>query len=202
MKWKWLVAVIAAVLLAIVAFNYEIFAPNTGDKPHMTGKITGIDGQGRFLVVSKNEYIGTDQQLPEAVWYTMQKDAKIEFEGKKVNAQDVKIGSSVKVWGDGVMLESYPSQTTGVRMEITAKDAGKGDLSGKVTAVQKTGEGVNEVWTLHVDGVKYNLPQFAQVRVKEAHAKHADIKVGDKVKVWFSGYDIGTEKMVTQVMVE
>lgn len=132
----------------------------------------------------------------------MLENADIEYKGKAFKAENVKIGSTVKVWSDGNMLFTYPGKAFGIRFEITAIDPGKGDIRGRVTGVERTGEGVNEIWYVNVDGVKYRLHKFTQVWKKGARSNFTSIKVGDQVKIWFAGYDlIGFEKFVTQVVI-
>ena len=43
---------------------------------------------------------------------------------KAFKAENVKIGSTVKMWSEGMLL-SYPGQTEGIRLKITAIDSGK-----------------------------------------------------------------------------
>lgn len=83
--------------------------------------------------------------------------------------------------------------------EITAIDPGKGDIKGKVTGIEKTD--VNEILYLNVDGVKYRLLKFTQVWKKRARSNVTSIKVGDQIKIWFAGYDLDSEKLVTQVVI-
>ncbi|KQX64890.1 DUF3221 domain-containing protein [Paenibacillus sp. Root444D2] len=183
-------------------FPLNISVYTIGDQPGLTGKITAIDEKGRFLVVSSNKFLDKEMKMPEAAWYTMSDDANIEFEGKPVHARDVRIGSIVKVWSEGMMLTSYPGQTTGLRLEIMTRDNGIGDARGNVTRLEKTGEGVNTERTIEVDGVKHRLLPITQVWVNDENADFSDIEMGESVKIWFAGYEIGPEKIVTQVVIE
>jgi hypothetical protein len=183
-------------------FPLNITLYTIGDQPGMTGKISAIDKAGRLLVISSDKFLDKEKKMPDAVWYAMTDDADITFEGKPLQARDIKIGSSVKVWSEGMMLASYPGQTAGLHLEITAWDAGIGNASGIVTGLEKTGEGVNEELTIEVDGVKHRLITIAKVWFNGENASASDIKVGDRVKIWFAGYEVGPEKMVTQVVIE
>ncbi|MDR6549972.1 DUF3221 domain-containing protein [Paenibacillus qinlingensis] len=165
------------------------------------GKITAIDGKGRFLVVKTDKFINQEKKMPDATWYAMSDDAVIMYEGKKFNVTDMQIGSSVTVWSEGMMLTSYPGQTTGLRLQINTLDDGLGDLSGKVTSVTTSGEGVNLERMLDVDGVKYRMFPFTQVWKDGVLIEAATMKEGDHVKLWFAGYEIGPEKMVTKVVI-
>ncbi len=183
-------------------FPLNISVYTIGEQPHMTGKITAIDEKGRFLVVSSEKFLDKEKKMPDAVWYTMSDDAAIEYAGKPLKQEDVAIGSSAKVWSDGLMLSSYPGQTTGLRLEITEKDDGIGDAKGKVTGLEITGKGVNEERMIEVDGIRYRLVPHARVWLKDKKTDVSEIKTGDTVKLWFSGYELGPEKTVTQVVIE
>ncbi|QGQ94174.1 hypothetical protein EHS13_04255 [Paenibacillus psychroresistens] len=183
-------------------FPLRISVYMIGEQPGMTGKITAIDKEGRFLVISSDRYLDKEEKMPDGAWYGMTDDALITFNGKELQAKDVKIGSSVKVWGEGMMLTSYPGQTSGLRLEITELDNGIGDESGIVTGVEKSGEGVNEEYYIKVDGIKYRLLQNVQVWIKDENVVASVIQIGDRVKIWFAGYELGPEKMVTQVLIE
>jgi hypothetical protein len=94
-----------------------------------------------------------------------------------------------KVWSEGNMEFSYPAQTRGIRLELTAIDSGKGDAIGRLTGIEKSGDGVIEFWYVNVDGVKYRLLNFTQVWKKGALSNVTSIKVGDQINVigrwWF-----------------
>jgi hypothetical protein len=183
-------------------FPLNIRVNTIAEQSGMAGKISAIDKQGRFLVVSSDKFLDTEKKMPDAAWYGMADDADITFEGKPIPKKDVPIGSSVKVWSEGVMLSSYPGQTSGLRLELTAWDDGTGDASGRVTGLEKRGEGVNEGRIIEVDGVKYQQLPIAQVWIKGEMVSVNDLKVGDRVKIWFAGYEIGPEKMVAKVVID
>jgi hypothetical protein len=168
----------------------------------VSGKITAINEKGSFLVVSTDKFIDQEKKMPDAAWYSMSDDATIKFDGKKLQLSEVQIGSTVKVWTDGMMLTSYPGQAAGFRFEIIAVDNGAGEASGKVTGLVTTGEGVNVERFIEIDGVKYRLLPFAQLRKGSGPAQFSDIMVGKQVKIWFAGYDFGTEKFVTKVVLD
>ncbi|WP_199613681.1 hypothetical protein [Paenibacillus alkalitolerans] len=139
-------------------FPLNITVYTIEEQPGISGKITAIDKDGRFLVVSSDKFLDKEEKMPDAAWYAMSDDAEIEFEGKPVNAEDVKIGSSVKVWSEGRTIE--------------------------------------------LDGEKHRLLPIAKVWLNGQASDASDIAVGDAVKIWFAGYEIGPEKMVTQVVIE
>lgn len=183
-------------------FPLNITEYTINEQPGMTGKITAIDDKGRFLVVSSDKFLGKDVKMADAAWYSMSDDAEIEFEEKPFQLKDVKIGSTVKVWSEGVMLTSYPGQTTGLRLEITAADNGLGDASGKVTGLEQSGEGVNIERIIEVNGIKHRLLPISQVWMNGERVDVSQIKVGETVKIWFAGYEWGQMKNVTQVVIE
>lgn len=183
-------------------FRLNISVYTIGEQPGVAGKITAIDDKGRFLVVSSDKFLDQEKKMPDAAWYAMSDDAKIELEGKIIQSKDVEIGSIVKVWSEGVMLTSFPGQTTGLRLEVTARDSGMGDERGKVTGIEKTGEGVNIQHTVTVDGREYQMLTFAQVWKNGKRTDFSDIQAGENVKLWFAGYSVGPEKVVTKVVIE
>ncbi len=171
-----------------------------GEKPSAVGKVTAIDESGRFLIVGPAE----NGKQPDAAWYDMAEDAVLESGGAPLLPADVKIGSEVNVWGGGLMLTSYPGQTEGLRLEVTAVDDGEGELQGRVTGVENAGESVNRERYLEVDGTRYRLLPITRVWIGGQRADVADIRNGDVVRLWFIGYEVGAEaeRMVTQVSVE
>ncbi|MBD0380969.1 DUF3221 domain-containing protein [Paenibacillus sedimenti] len=182
-------------------FPLSISVYTIGEQPGITGKITSIADKGRFLIVSSDKFLDKEKKMPDAAWYAMSNDANIEFEGKKIQMKDIEIGAIVKVWSEGLMLASYPGQTTGLRLEITARDSGIGDERGEVTGLEGTGEGVNVERIIEVDGVKHLLLPIVQVWIKGENGDVSDIKVGERVKIWFAGYEVGPEKKVTKVVI-
>jgi hypothetical protein len=180
-------------------FPLRISVYMIGEQPGMIGRITAINEKGSFLVISSDKFLDKEKKMPDGAWYAMTDDADITFNGKALLAKDVKIGSSVKVWSEGLMLTSYPGQTAGLRLEITAWDNGMGDSTGIVTGLEKTGEGVNEERKIELDGIKHRLLSNAKVWVKGENVNVSVIQIGDRVSIWFAGYELGPEKMVTQV---
>jgi hypothetical protein len=154
-------------------------------RSELRGKVTAIDGN-RALIVSKDAN-HPELKTPTAVW--------VDFED--VSLKDVQIGSQVKVETDGMMLESYPMQTKGYKLEVVSSVVGKGDLEGTVTAL----EIIEKSNTIEVDGIKYELLPFTKYFVNMDLADVKEIKVGDKVELWFPGYQILEERLVTQVRI-
>lgn len=172
------------------------------DQIEVNGKITAINEQGGMLVVSTDKFIGQDKKMPDAAWYSISDNAVIKFNGKKLQWNEVQIGSTVKVWTDGMMLTSYPGQAAGFRFEIVTQDNGAGDAIGKVTSVFATGAGVNVERFIEIDGVKHRILPFTQLRKGNESAQFSDIVVGQQVKIWWAGYEFGPEKFVTKVVID
>lgn len=51
------------------------------------------------------------------------------------------------------------------------------------------------------DGVNHLLLPIAQVWMKGESADVSDIKVGERVMIWFAGNEVGPEKIVTKVVI-
>jgi hypothetical protein len=85
---------------------------------YMSGKIEKIE-QDRVLIVNKLKKNGNTQD-PEATWVSMTKDGKIYMEGKsEVQSFDkLAVGQQVHAWISGIMLDSYPGQTSALKIEI------------------------------------------------------------------------------------
>lgn len=89
-------------------------------QPHLTGKITSIKGN-QILVVSEDKKNGNTDD-PEATFVTLADEGKITKAGSQdsVSLDQLKVGQRVKVWTTGLMLQSYPGQTSGLKIEIAA----------------------------------------------------------------------------------
>jgi hypothetical protein len=84
----------------------------------ISGKITEIEGE-RILVIDDHKKNGNSND-PVAVWFTLTEDGKIVRSGEKetVAFDKLKVGMQVKAWFTGIMLDSYPGQTTALKAEI------------------------------------------------------------------------------------
>ncbi|NQX58270.1 DUF3221 domain-containing protein [Paenibacillus qinlingensis] len=200
-KRNWLAMVLCTILIGVLISGCGDRQIEE-DQVEVSGKITAINEKGSLLVVSSDKFIGQDKKMPDAAWYSVSDDATINFNGKKLQVNEVQIGSTVKVWTDGMMLTSYPGQAAGLRFEIIEVDRGVGDANGKVTGFVTTGEGVNVERIIEIDGVKHRLLPFAQLRKGSGPAQFSDIIVGKQAKIWFAGYDFGTEKFVTKLVLD
>ena len=173
-----------------------------GETPHITGKVTAMDGAGRLLIVEDKAVAGQDEGMPRAMWFKMAEDAVILKDGKQIAAEKLKIGAEVKGWHSGLVMESYPEQTEGLKIEVTGPGTSEtGDLTGTVEEVSSGHADWMQNYIV-VDGEKYQLPDFAAVLDGGNKVPISDLHSGDRVKLWFAGYSVGMEnepKMVTQI---
>ncbi|WP_373231562.1 DUF3221 domain-containing protein [Cohnella sp.] len=157
-------------------------------EPDIKGTITSMEGN-RLLIVDKETAI-PGNTTPTPIWVKFNKE---QLEG-------VKIGYLVKAWSTGVMLESYPMQTEGIRLEVVNSNVGKGDLQGTVTNVYLDDSDELKSY-MEVDGKKLSLIPSTDYLLNDALSDAKQIKVGDRVEIWFPGYQIMDEQVVTQVRI-
>ncbi|TFE22669.1 DUF3221 domain-containing protein [Cohnella luojiensis] len=157
--------------------------------PDMKGTITAIDGN-RVLIVDKLPN-APDDSNPMAIW--------VDFPAEAV--ADVKVGYKVKAWSlDGVMLESYPMQTKGSRLEIVSADIGTGDLQGTITEVRLDENDVTKSYVV-IDGNEYGLLPITVYWRGDSPVDISVLKIGVQVEAWFPGYQVMNEKQITQLRI-
>ena len=66
-----------------------------------------------YIPVSENEHLMIDLDSGSVFTVTMP-DVILNTKGKKITWQDLKRGNIVRIYGDGIMLESYPGKYPGV----------------------------------------------------------------------------------------
>lgn len=182
-------------------FPLEIQSFAISAQPEMTGHITAVDGH-RVLIVNPDKLIGTETKMQDAAWFSFSSDAIIldNRSGKPMSRGDLKIGFQVNVWGNGMMEESYPGQTSALRLEVTNTDTGDGEIQGSVEQIDID---PTDEWEryLIVEGQKYRLLDFTKYWIGENEASVQDIQPGDQVQVWSVGYEMGEERMASQIKV-
>ncbi|WDM31268.1 hypothetical protein KCX80_16915 [Paenibacillus mucilaginosus] len=181
-------------------FPLKITVRTLAAQPDMTGRVTAIDGEGRLLIVSTDRFLEQERTRPDAAWYRMADDAEMTADGRRLQAAEIPIGSAVQAWSEGMMLTSYPGQTTGLRLVVKAPDTETGDAQGTVTGLSMSGEGVNAMHTIGINGVTYRLLASARVWEKGGQVGFSELKEGRRAKVWFSGLEIGERKTVSQIV--
>lgn len=193
-------------LYDLVGFKFPLNVTGTvlGADPQMTGIVTAIE-DGRFLIVDENKRIG-DDQLPDAMWYEFGKvgDSLIRMKdsGKTLTADQVKIGSGVEAWGEGLVLTSYPEQTAGLELNILRTDAGKPALRGTVEEVHLgSGDDPADERYVIVDGRRANLASFTQYVAGDALASADRLKKGDRVEIWDVGYSLAPNSLTASQVV-
>jgi hypothetical protein len=90
------------------------------EEPDITGKITSFDNnENRILIINEQKKNGNSDN-PEAIWVSLQADGSLVVDGSKVSSglEKSMIGKWVKVWSNGLMLQSYPSQTSAVKVVV------------------------------------------------------------------------------------
>jgi len=175
-----------------------------GETPHITGKVTAAYGAGRLLIVEDKGAAGQDEGMPRAMWFRMAEDAVIVHAGQKISAEDLKIGMEVKGWHSGLVMESYPEQTEGLKIEVTGPGTSEtGELTGTVEEVSAGHADWMQNYIV-AEGKKYRLADFTVVLDSGNKVQISELKAGDRVKLWFAGYSVGMENepiMVTQIEV-
>lgn len=156
--------------------------------PDIKGTITSIEGNG-LLIVDK-ESASPGKTNPTAIWVKFKKD----------QLKGVKIGYLVNAWSSGVMQESYPMQTEGTKLEIVSSTVGNGDLQGTVSSVSLDAGDESKSY-IEVDGKRLSLIPSTDYLLNDIPSDASQIKVGDKVELWFPGYQIMNEQVVTQVRI-
>ncbi|MDO4273815.1 MAG: hypothetical protein Q4D16_09100 [Eubacteriales bacterium] len=118
-----LTAVTAIIVLIIVFYIFRnmINAKETEQNPEISGQ--GITAM--YVPVGENSYVfvDTENDTPFTVHFP---DELYDIKGKKISEDDLKSGNIVKIYGDGIMLESYPGQYPGVT-EIRVTKEGSPD---------------------------------------------------------------------------
>ncbi|XID90663.1 hypothetical protein ACF3MZ_19225 [Paenibacillaceae bacterium WGS1546] len=105
--------------LAGEAFPVEISVRQCCEvQPHVTGKIKSVE-KNRVLIVNEDKKNG-DSDNPEAYWVGLTADGKLLAEdGKTVLAIDESlVGKEAKAWTTGMVNESYPAQTSAVKIVV------------------------------------------------------------------------------------
>ncbi|WP_145324884.1 hypothetical protein [Paenibacillus xylanexedens] len=87
------------------------------EKPHVRGIITDYEEErGQVLIENKED--GGVESGP--IWISLSKNAELIIEGETVTVSldETLVGRSAEVWINGVIAQSYPPQTTAVKMVI------------------------------------------------------------------------------------
>ncbi len=121
------IMIITIIIVVVFLLLYILFLDNDEkqqdlmQEPYINGIIYSID-DNRILVVEnikedtyKNDI---DNFVGNAVWFTINNDSLINS-GLKIN--DLQLGDRIEVWHSGLVLESYPAQTTAAKIRIIEK---------------------------------------------------------------------------------
>lgn len=172
-------------------FPLEVTGSVLSATPQMVGRVTAVDGN-RILVVDTQKTVG-DTDNPEAMWYTFDPstDSAIRMNktGSGLTIGHVKVGYAVEAWGEWIVMQSYPSQTDGLELNILSTDAGEPKLRGTIEEIHLSDNGSDPSESyLIVNGNRVNLASFTQY-IEEDHIITADmLRKGDQVEIWDIGY--------------
>jgi putative hemolysin len=126
MNKKVLIIVGILLLLAIIFFVSNMQKEiSFSEKPDIKGTIYSITEDG-FLVAEGFEgesYQGDiDKLRGEAFWFKINQETEIMGqEGETLQFTDLEVNDKVSVWSTGLVLESYPAQTSAARIIVTEK---------------------------------------------------------------------------------
>lgn len=89
-------------------------------EPQVTGTIKTFDQEHRRILVINEQKKNGSTDDPEASWVALQPDGKLIVAGIPVQTGFSKelIGKEVKVWTTGLMLQSYPGQTSALKVIV------------------------------------------------------------------------------------
>ncbi len=150
----------------------------------ITGTITALDGN-RVLVVGDAQK-GSN---PSATWVRFQPGL----------TEELKIGYKINAWSDGMINESYPSQTSGLQLQVVDFEVGKGQTEGVITELSLDDSEIDQRF-IEVDHLKYRVLPFTQYRVNGDAGTQGSLSIGDKVQVWTLGYEImPDERFASQI---
>lgn len=105
--------------LAGEAFPVEISVRECCEgEPAVVGKIESVDGK-RVLIVNENKKNGNTDD-PEAYWVSLTADGKLLAEDGKtaLEIDDSLVGKEAKAWTTGLVNQSYPGQTSAVKIVV------------------------------------------------------------------------------------
>ncbi|MFC5528272.1 DUF3221 domain-containing protein [Cohnella yongneupensis] len=143
-------------------------------KADITGKITALDGR-RVLIVGD----AASGSNPSAMWVTF----------PPAMTEELKIGYKVNAWSDGMVMDSYPGQTSGVQLQVVDFDVGDGDLQGEITALDLD-QPNSENNYIEVDHVKLRVLPITIYQWNGQTGNRANVKIGSKVQAWTLRYEI------------
>lgn len=91
------------------------------ENPYIEGKIYSIE-ENKILIAegAKEDYMGEIEGLiGNAIWLTIDEETEIlDCQGKAISLENLMLEENVKAWTKGVILESYPAQSSALRIEL------------------------------------------------------------------------------------
>ncbi|MBO9600796.1 MAG: DUF3221 domain-containing protein, partial [Cohnella sp.] len=145
----------------------------------LAGTITALDGN-RVLVVGKAE-AGSN---PSATW--------VKFPSGLTD--ELQVGYKINAWSDGMIEESYPSQTSGLQLQVVEFEVGKGQYEGVITDLFLEDPDIGKRY-IEVDHRKFRLLPYTKYLADGKAGTQGSLRIGDKVQVWTLGYEIMPDEM-------
>lgn len=184
-------------------FPVDIFQCCLQEEADLSGKITSIDREHKRVLIVDNDSPNENKQMPRATWVNLTEDATIQLveSNQKLTFTDLKVGQQIEAWSVGLTLESYPSQTSVMRINILASEENSEDISGTITALEKEGTDFAE-YKITVDNQEVFVGKDTTILQGDQILSIVDLQVGDQVKVWYLGYTLFEEQnRASQIMV-
>lgn len=177
-------------------FPLEISSFTLPQQADITGKITSIqEKERRVLIVDREKTFGTERKMVVATWVKIELDTamKQKVSEKPLTFEDLKVGQTVEAWSSGLMLDSYPGQTSALELNVLASEQGSEDMEGAVSKIETAND---DFFTtkLIVNDLEVWLTKTTVVRIGDKIADAGQIRVGDKVKIWLLGYAMFGDK--------
>lgn len=189
--------------MAGATFKLDIQQFILQEQPNMRGHIEDIDEAGkRLLIVDTSHMIDTAKTMPDAAWYSIEEnDTRLVQSGSDVPLvlADMKIGQTVDVWGNGLMLTSYPGQTSALELVVVKSEENSHDLEGTITAIEPLQNQPNTFKLTLGKQVVY-LSDRSMAAIGNPKNSEAELRVGDKVRLWLLSFHSGDQsRTATQV---
>lgn len=116
---------IAAIVVAVLLIAAGVFVwQKSKDEKELESKpgIAGnIENTAMYVPYGEDQYIMADQDNGTIFTVTMPEEI-YDTDGKKIKPEDLEKGNILRIYGNGIMLESYPGQYPGVsKIEVVEK---------------------------------------------------------------------------------
>ena len=116
-----IVAIVVAVLL--IAAGILVWQKSKEEEASEDGTVKEgeIKTTAMYVPYGEGQYIMVDQEVGTIFTVTMPEDI-YDVDGKKIKPEDLEKGNILHIYGNGIMLESYPGQYPGItKIEVAEK---------------------------------------------------------------------------------